>query len=885
MCGTATGRASGVLAALLCGALAASGPAAPAALQRGEDAIRAAVAEFPPADRWLAETWRRGAENHLADRLLAARPDAEATLELLARLERTEEALEALERAVNGPPERLAGAIEVAMRERYGFVGDSARGHAERFRALLQRARNRTPELPPEEAAALLRAVVPHLVRAEEPARFVEVMRGALRGIVDEHPDTAAAVHVEIDLAREQRDWKVMFERLDRLVERHRGTALGAAALYAKAEYLQFNAIGDLEPRGSDPLRRFTLLIAAVDELVGGSFPPCRWVDEAPQLVFEFYISRDTTVPAESLGHIIGQTERLLIEHFELDPEQPGELGVGGAVGNNLYRLYVRRGDPLDGFERLFARLEEAHDPDAVGYLRALVYLKRAREAVDADETGGELVETGADWLERAVAGLEALAERPGRYGRRALATLATTWLHEGELERAERVYRSYLEAHPGTAWSWVAVLRIGQIRQLLGDREGASRAYLRAARSADFPAPAHVLGWLFEGHALLTDGRVAEAVSAYRSARQAWDPAYGDSLNLLADIERGASGLWPMNRPQYGTSPQELDDRVVRLERSLALAEGGRLEQARWLLELERREEAERLLLEVLASQPSEMESDARTLLHRSRLERALDLADVEREDRDEAAALQMLTELARQPWDPAVGVAKLALAVLRPEPDNPSDAGAPIEAALEEWHRHRAPPANTPAVDAALLADLRAIRTLLFLPTGGPIYQERWNAFDFPPQPPRYVAADPVVSVTLASGRRRDVSVGYPANTHDVLFLTDADRALLERLLTRLGGTNTRRPRYVMETPNQPIGRVLGIAESWNRFFPVRPGHWAGWILLTYPIVGDVEFLDEERTRAAVSVTLGYSGARVHLQKRDGQWRATGLGDRVIW
>ena len=39
------------------------------------------------------------------------------------------------------------------------------------------------------------------------------------------------------------------------------------------------------------------------------------------------------------------------------------------------------------------------------------------------------------------------------------------------------------------------------------------------------------------------------------------------------------------------------------------------------------------------------------------------------------------------------------------------------------------------------------------------------------------------------------------------------------------------------------------------------------------SYPIIGQIEFVNAERTRAAVQVTVGYSGATVQMQKQAGR------------
>lgn len=55
-------------------------------------------------------------------------------------------------------------------------------------------------------------------------------------------------------------------------------------------------------------------------------------------------------------------------------------------------------------------------------------------------------------------------------------------------------------------------------------------------------------------------------------------------------------------------------------------------------------------------------------------------------------------------------------------------------------------------------------------------------------------------------------------------------------------------------------------------------------GWIFETFPILLGVDFADDALTRAAARVRIGYEGATVLLEKRDGVWVATGLtGDWI--
>src|SRR6185436_8530834 len=96
-----------------------------------------------------------------------------------------------------------------------------------------------------------------------------------------------------------------------------------------------------------------------------------------------------------------------------------------------------------------------------------------------------------------------------------------------------------------------------------------------------------------------------------------------------------------------------------------------------------------------------------------------------------------------------------------------------------------------------------------------------------------------------------------------------------LLRRTIVILGGSRRNDQKSVMATPNQPAGASQTIIKFWNRFFPMRPGHWGGWEFATYPVIRAIEFTNPERTKASVPVTIGYSGGTVLLEKIDGEWR----------
>ena len=68
------------------------------------------------------------------------------------------------------------------------------------------------------------------------------------------------------------------------------------------------------------------------------------------------------------------------------------------------------------------------------------------------------------------------------------------------------------------------------------------------------------------------------------------------------------------------------------------------------------------------------------------------------------------------------------------------------------------------------------------------------------------------------------------------------------------------------------------------WNSFFHTRQGHWGGWEVETYPVIHGINFLDDARTRASVPIVVGYSGATVILEKKDGVWVAIRLVNQWV-
>jgi hypothetical protein len=243
----------------------------------------------------------------------------------------------------------------------------------------------------------------------------------------------------------------------------------------------------------------------------------------------------------------------------------------------------------------------------------------------------------------------------------------------------------------------------------------------------------------------------------------------------------------------------------------------------------------------------------------------------------------LTELQALAAEPLDPPVLVGRIAHATLLWLGGEQQLGESRMRDALAAWHAQQQ--TSTAAND--LERDVAAIRALVFQPKGGAIFGGGdENGFSWPSMLAPFALVDPSVRVRMPRGEPGTISLVQPLPHADtrVLFLDAQTLALLERALNRLGGTRHRPPAAVMERPNQPVGTSLDILAFWSHFFAGQPGHWAGWVLETYPILTRIEFFDEARTRAGASVTIGYGGVTVLLEKRNGAWVAIGWRERWV-
>jgi tetratricopeptide (TPR) repeat protein len=826
-------------------------------------------AEFPAADWQIWGLQSRGLRARIAASRLATAPDDPATIPLLLELRRSGDALAVLRNVVTTRPGDMTRAFKALGHWTRELTAERSRPYAENLREIVAKTTQRLSTMPREEAARVAR----ELVTVEAELAFGRTdWRSRLAAFVSEYAGTDASLLAEVDLLSD-RIGPSMIDRLDAFARRHPGTEAAAKAIYQKGFHLGHNPFSFGERQRHDPTDRFFRVLDVYTELRSGRYPPSEWVEKAPSLIVEFSAYK----PVFARGNV----ERMLRAHEELLPvllrayeADPSRDQLAFFIGHRMGELFKLQGDAVGGIERVFDRLERlTKDTDAVKLLRAEYYL-RPNDLVIAAEDRPALRAKGR-------AGLEALAGTGGGFHRRkALATLARLRFEHGDHAEAGVLYRRYLEQYGGSDYAWVAALRVAQTVEALGRAAAAVPLFLQASeRFRDNPL-ARVLGLAYAARAAEAVEEYDRALEYYRSAFEAWDGDYGPTYSLYAT--RPATPGEPFLRVDDAAVERDvLPERVADLKQATTTPGGALVERARWLLARGRWHDAASALTPFFARHPeSPLAAGAREVSHTAQLEMALDLADTEKPGASLGAALEALKTLSNEPPDFAVCAARIALATLTFISRSKGDADALMADALRTWQALDQP--TTPAGPSDVLhRDVVAIRNAVFRPRGGGVFETgRWNAFRWESAATRFFTVDPELRVKSASGEITRITVfdSFPP-LDNVIFLDDERRKLLERIMLKIGGTKRRPWTQVMQTPNQPAGASLDVAAFWKKYFWTQPGHWGGWVFESYPIIDEIEFVNAERTRAAVKVTVGYSGATVQMEKKEGSWVATGL------
>lgn len=826
--------------------------------------------EYPDYDFAVVQLLLGGTESKRAERLLATEPTGADTARTLLARNRPADALAVLRRIVAEHPDRIRAAL---VNLPFGNFGrDPAGRWAAPLRDLIAATRARYPDLSVEDRAWIDR----EFDEVERPSdwRRPETRDARLRELIATYPGTQAALVAEAELLMRAPGGLERLDALEAFARRHPGTDAAARALDRLANDLSFGNLGRGNDRNADPTDRFFRLLDLVREF-GAESATDRPLVRGGDHIIAFGMSDRTVFDSqENVRRVIEAYREFVTAKFALVGRGVVSNGVGYVITSKMFDLYGRLGDPVAGVEALLDRLEgDIEDPSSVRYLRAHFYLKLLRERdVSADARFA--------FLGRAIATLRDLAdEHTGPYSRRALASLASVYFFERRYHEAAAAHREFLLGYPAADYAWAANLRLGQALTEIDDLEGAATAYRAAADAPAGPPVAPVLGAAFEAEVLAALGRVGDAADRAAWAAQRWDADYGERYRVDAQ-QRSLPSAEPLAIAEEMTITRgALITRAAQLRASADADGGADLERGRWLLSRGRTDDASSALRRAMVSgRDSPVARVARLLTHRTQLAAALHRADALTPDRDDVAALAMLEQIGQETPDAAVFTARVARATLLALRGDPASGATEMRGALDAWLVDQQPPTAPPAA-GTLAADVLAIRAAVFLPLGGGLYaDQRWNAFRFPSEPPAYMIVDPAVAVKLPGGATAEVILRQPIGGYRSLIFATADEIEgLTDVIRKLGGPARGQPAQVMATPNQPVGRSRAIQDFWNRFFPMRQGHWSGWELETYPTITDVEFLDDARTKAAARVTIGYSGGTVLLEKTPDGWRAT--------
>lgn len=796
-----------------------------------------------------------------------------ATMALLLERRRLGDAISAFSSLVDEDPGAIPAALQVLEGHATSFATDEASGNDAALAGVLRRASAALAGQEREIAAdALFRL---HRIQARLARSSGREWRSRLSRLIAEYEGTAAARSAQIALISAEDAPGVRIARLDDFATRHPGTVEGARALFMVGEALGHN---DDERGERDPTGRFFRVLKIAEDLESGAWPDSDWTRRASRLVSGFYASRPKYA-AGNIDRMIVAYRDYIARHLSSSDPPPDVIESSLQIMSRALRnLHETKGVPLDRMDVLFDHWAAVSGrPALVRYLQGRVFVDWALN-IPAERDS---------WRARARETFEAAAASgTGVHQRRALARLASLHFTYKDFARAIPAYERYLARYPHAPLAWLAALRLAQAREELDDWSGAAAAYERAADVfADEPI-ALVLGKAHGARAREGQGQLSAALEGYRGALAGWDDNYrthGQAYALETSFIRDTFDAGVPIKSAEPVTKASLGSDIARLERALTMPGGALLERGRAGLERAEWTQAEAALDRFLASHPSSPAGDeARYLRHLAQLHRALDLADVESRSPNPEAARQILDRIAQDPWDPAVGLSRMASASLLVA-INPDEARAQLRAALEEWRREQTMP---PQPRSELEQDVAAIRKVVFRPAGGdPYTRERpWEAF--PPQSPRpFIVVQPEVPVALHDGSEiGSAAFAARADVTGLVFMNARHIAMLRTIVEKIGGTRTREPEHVMEVPHQPAGGAREIVTVWSGVFEAHPGHWGGWIFETAPVIDRIEFLDAGRTKAAVKVTLRYEGVTVVLEKVGGAWKVVKLTNRWI-
>ena len=256
-----------------------------------------------------------------------------------------------------------------------------------------------------------------------------------------------------------------------------------------------------------------------------------------------------------------------------------------------------------------------------------------------------------------------------------------------------------------------------------------------------------------------------------------------------------------------------------------------------------------------------------ARYLRNKARLFEVLSRADDDPPLRSATPLIRPLEALTREPLDDVVAAAKLALGTVNYVATNQSKPERLVTEALRDWQQldaaRRHPPAYPWLIRAQppFMQDVVAIRTTLFRS-----FARRLT----PPSPYLFVRPDIQVWFDVDAPSTRVVTYEPVPGYSNIIFLDAERRLLIDRILSTVG--TARRRSWMRRGPRRDV------LTFWSKASFGTVGKWGGWSVGTQLQVASISFLPAAGTVAKVRVVVGDLEETVWLEKRNGDWVATG-------
>lgn len=246
----------------------------------------------------------------------------------------------------------------------------------------------------------------------------------------------------------------------------------------------------------------------------------------------------------------------------------------------------------------------------------------------------------------------------------------------------------------------------------------------------------------------------------------------------------------------------------------------------------------------------------------HAADLKAAVALAATDNPKRDPVRARAILEALSTEPFDFYVAAAEMTRATFLRGEGATNEAEALVAQALERLLEAQRPLRERPPADA-LEADARAIRAVLFQPRVS--------------RPFAFVNSEMKIVESNGTVTNRHILQTLPAAAR-AIFVAPEERAVLHEIIRALRGSRPPHLTSLADTFIPPVGPSLHAGALWSPFFAIDFSFLQAWVISSGPWIGEVTFLDEARTRAAVEVAHDAHGSTLLMEKAGAAWRAVG-------